>query len=374
MSGIYIHIPFCKQACHYCDFHFSTTLKHQQQLVDALCLELESRKRELTEPIQTVYFGGGTPSLLTALQLHQILNTVYKNYSLAQDLECTLEANPDDISQEILIGFKKAGINRISLGIQSFFEDDLQFINRAHSATEAKQALEGCLEEFENVSIDLIYGVPGMNLEKWVKNLALAFKYKVPHLSCYALTVEPGTALAQFIKKGKVAPVSEQLAAEHYNYLLQKTREQEYTNYEFSNFGKRGYWSKNNMAYWQGKPYLGIGPGAHSYSGKTRSWNLPNNPKYIKSWEQGQRLFQSETLSKDDQFNEYLMTGLRTIWGVSLDKITQEFGTEYAKYILEQLDTLANPNAVEVAENVLTVAPKAKFLTDGIAAHLFMVR
>ncbi len=374
MAGIYLHIPFCKQACHYCDFHFSTNLKPQQDLVDALCIELQQRRKELSNPVATIYFGGGTPSLLTPKQLQQILNTIATNFTLEKDLECTLEANPDDISLSLLKEFKACGINRISLGIQSFFESDLKYMNRAHNAEQARSALQLCLQEFNNVSIDLIYGVTGMSMAQWAKNLEIAFSNKVPHLSCYALTVEPGTALAAFIKNGKEPKVDEALAKKHYGYLLQEAKAQEYTNYEFSNFGKLGFWSKNNTAYWQGKPYLGVGPGAHSYTGNTRSWNISNNPKYIKSWRENNRLFSSEELTKDDRFNEYLMTGLRTIWGVSLDKIEQDFGPEYRQYVKEQLQTMTNPIHLILAEDVLTVAEEAKFLTDGLAAHLFMVR
>ncbi len=334
--GIYIHIPFCKQACHYCDFHFSTSLKKKGELVDALCNELVLRKNELNGKVETIYFGGGTPSLLSSEELQQIFETIYKNYKVSENPEITLEANPDDLSNNLIIQLSKSPINRLSIGIQSFFEEDLKLMNRAHNASEALECIKEAKKQFENISIDLIYGIPGMSNERWKKNLEIALNLNVPHLSCYALTVEPKTALKKFIEKGIVPPVDEEVAKQHYEILLHETEKAGLENYEFSNFGKPGFHSRNNTAYWEGKPYIGIGPSAHSYDGKSRSWNVANNTKYIKSIAEEIRPSEMEILSKEDRYNEYIMTGLRTKKGVSLEKVESEFGKNFSEYLLKQ--------------------------------------
>lgn len=371
MAGIYLHIPFCKQACHYCDFHFSTTRKHQQEMVNALCEELILRKDELKSPITTVYLGGGTPSLLTPEQLEQLFKTIEKHYILAESIEFTLEANPDDITEQLLTAYKKTGLNRLSLGIQSFHENDLKFMNRAHNSEQAESALAAVLNKFNNVSVDLIYGVPGLGLSAWAENLEKAINSGVPHLSCYALTVEPGTALDRFIKKGVVSPVDEDLAKAHYDFLIEYTAQKGFDNYEFSNFAKPGYRSKNNTAYWEGTPYLGIGPGAHSLVNDIRSWNVSNNPKYIKSLKAGQRPFEFESLTVNDKYNEYIMTGLRTAKGVSLDKIETDFGKSFREFTEGLLPELVAKQWIFMDGDSIHVPKKSKFLSDGIAAELF---
>ncbi len=396
--GIYLHIPFCKQACHYCDFHFSTSLKKKGDLVNALCEELRLRKNELEGIVETIYFGGGTPSLLTSEELQQIFEAIYSNYQISNNPEITLEANPDDLigvslsvvaersrsevedlittealSTTKLESLKKVGINRLSIGIQSFFEEDLKLMNRAHIATEALKCIREAKKYFENISIDLIYGIPGMSSGRWSKNLEIALDLDVPHLSCYALTVEPRTALKKFIEKGIVPPVDEEVAKQHYEILLAETEKAGYDNYEFSNFGKPGFESRNNTAYWEGKPYLGIGPSAHSYDGKSRSWNVANNTKYIKSLALGELPLEREILSKEDKYNEYIMTGLRTKKGVSLKKIEAEFGEEFLEYLMEQaLKPLKNELLI-LKDGNLKISKKAKFLGDGIASDLFRV-
>src|SRR5690554_1440037 len=382
--GIYIHIPFCKQACHYCDFHFSTSLKKKADLVNAICEELRLRKNELTGKVKTIYFGGGTPSLLTSEELQQIFTAIQTNYTISENAEITLEANPDDLidvglsavedlkSTKLAI-LKKAGINRLSIGIQSFFEEDLKLMNRAHYASEALNCIKEAKKHFQNISIDLIYGIPGMTKERWIKNLKLALELDVPHLCCYALTVEPKTALKKFIEKGIVPPVDEEAAKRHYEILLEVTEKAGYDNYEFSNFGKPGFESRNNTAYWEGKPYLGIGPSAHGYDGSSRSWNVANNTIYIKSIAAGKLPLESEILSAEDKYNEYIMTGLRTKKGVFLKKIETEFGLEFLEYLMKQA---ANPlkNELIILENQsLKISKKAKFLGDGIASDLFKV-
>ncbi len=373
MSGIYIHIPFCKQACHYCDFHFSTSLKKKEELVNALCTELVLRKNELDGNVETIYFGGGTPSLLSSEELQQIFKTIYKNYTVSENPEITLEANPDDLSKEQIHKFTNSQINRLSIGIQSFFEEDLKLMNRAHNASEALESIKEAKQYFENISIDLIYGIPGMSSERWKKNLEIVLSLDVPHLSCYALTVEPKTALKKFIEKGIVPPVDEEAAKEHYEILLSETEKAGLENYEFSNFGKPGFHSRNNTAYWEGKPYLGIGPSAHSYDGKFRSWNIANNTKYIKSIGAGELPSEKELLSKQDKYNEYIMTGLRTKKGVSLGKVESEFGKKYSKYLIKQAENLLKNNLLILENETLKISKKGKFLSDGIAADLFLV-
>ena len=372
-GGLYIHIPFCKQACHYCDFHFSTSLKKKTELVNALCKELTLRKDELTGEIETIYFGGGTPSLLAFDELQQIFTTIYKNYRVAKFAEITLEANPDDLTKEVLIQLHKSEINRLSIGVQSFFEEDLKLMNRAHNATEALESINEAKRYFDNISIDLIYGIPKMTPQRWKKNLEIALNLNVPHLSCYALTVEPKTALKKFIEKGLVPPVDEENAKQHYEILLTETEKAGLVNYEFSNFGKPGFHSKNNTAYWEGKPYLGIGPSAHGYDGNSRNWNVANNTKYIKSIEAGILPLEVEKLTVKDKYNEYIMTGLRTMKGVSLKKVEDDFGEKFLKYLLRQTKSHIENELLINEFHSLKVSKKGKFLSDGIASDLFYV-
>ncbi|MEQ8420371.1 MAG: radical SAM family heme chaperone HemW [Arenibacter algicola] len=374
MSGIYIHIPFCKQACHYCDFHFSTNMGKKEAMVLALIKELELRKVEFKEEVvQTIYFGGGTPSVLNTAEIDQIIGAVYSKYTVVSAPEITLEANPDDLSKEKIEELGRSSINRLSIGIQSFFEEDLKMMNRAHNAQEAEDCIVMAKKYFDNISIDLIYGVPGMTNERWISNIDKALSFGVPHISSYALTVEPKTALKAFIDKGLVPPVDDELAEAHFYILVQKLEEAEFVNYEISNFGKSGYFSRNNTAYWQGKKYLGIGPSAHSYDGNSRGWNVGNNSKYLRAIGQDELPMETEVLSKTDRYNEYIMTGLRTIWGVSLERIKEEFGGEFHSYLLQQSGKKIEDGLLYVEKEHLFVSPKGKFLSDGIAADLFLV-
>ncbi|RXP45163.1 radical SAM family heme chaperone HemW [Lutibacter sp. HS1-25] len=378
MAGIYIHIPFCKQACYYCDFHFSTSLKHKEALLNAIVNELILRKSEFKQQkIETIYFGGGTPSLLTVIEIQTLLNTVYQNYTVVSNPEITLEANPDDLSEEKIIELSKTPINRLSIGIQSFFEDDLKFMNRAHSAEESKKCLTVATQYFDNITIDLIYGVPNMSSEKWKKNLQIAFEFGVPHISSYALTVEEKTALANFIKKGKLPAVDEELALAHFEILVAETEKQGFVQYEISNFGKPAYFSKHNMSYWLGKKYLGVGPSAHSFNGDKRSWNISNNTKYTKSITEKILPNTVETLSVENRFNEYIMTGLRTIWGVSLAKIEREFDVEILRQFIKNTNPFIKKGLLKIEENTsekfLITTKKGKFLADGIASDLFII-
>ncbi len=373
MSGIYLHIPFCKQACHYCDFHFSTSLKNKTPLLAAMEQELLLRKGELHTPIETIYFGGGTPSLLTSEEIEQLLSVISETYPVLPNPEITLEANPDDLSEATLQKLSESPINRLSIGVQSFFDEDLQLLNRAHSAEEAWETMKLAQDYFENISMDLIYGIPNMTLERWQKNLEKAFELKVPHLSCYALTVEPRTALKKFIEKGIVPPVEDEAAQEHHQLLVEATQREGYINYEFSNFGKPGYLSKNNQAYWLGKSYLGIGPSAHSYDGKQRSWNVANNAQYIKAITGKTLPIERETLTKTDRYNEYVMTRLRLQEGIDLEALERTFGARYRNYTEQQAASHVAQGFLQKQGTSLRVSAKGKFLSDGIASDLFLV-
>ena len=374
MAGIYIHIPFCKQACFYCDFHFSTSLKKKDELISCLVKELEIRKNELqNETIETIYLGGGTPSLLSLKEIELLLNSIQKNYRVVENPEITLEANPDDLSEEKVIELSKSPVNRLSIGVQSFFEEDLQLMNRAHNLEEAKKCLEIATQHFDNISIDLIYGIPNMSNQQWKENLQIAFDFGVNHISSYALTVEPKTALEKFIQQGKYPNVNETDAKEHFEILVAETAKSGFVHYEISNFGKPNYFSNHNTSYWLGKKYVGIGPSAHSFNGAQRSWNVASNAKYIKDIEQEKLPQEVEVLSKKDQFNEYIMTGLRTIWGVSLEKIEQDFGLEIYQILLKSSERFIEQYLLEIDNKKLKTTEKGKFLVDGIASDLFIL-
>ncbi|WP_343909596.1 radical SAM family heme chaperone HemW [Aquimarina litoralis] len=375
MSGIYIHIPFCKQACHYCDFHFSTSTKKKDQMVFALCNEIKLRRSEIDDyqVIETIYFGGGTPSILTVPALKFIIDTIYENYLVSDNVEITVEANPDDLTESYVKAIASTEVNRLSIGIQSFFDEDLKLMNRAHNANEASKSISLVKEYFDNFSIDLIYGIPGMSTDRWKENLKMALDTKAPHISSYALTVEPKTALASFVEKGIIAPVEDELAQEHFGILVDTMEQAGFEYYEFSNFGKQGYFSKNNTAYWQGKHYLGIGPSAHSYNGNERSWNINNNTKYIKALQENELPKEVEKLTTTDKYNEYVMTGLRTIWGVSLKKVENTFGITYKEYLLKQAKKHIEEHLLFLDDDTLSVTKKGKFLSDGIASDLFLL-
>ena len=374
MSGIYIHIPFCKQACHYCDFHFSTSMAKKEVMISALKKELELRKEEFKdEVVETIYFGGGTPSVLETSEISGLINTIYSNFQVTDNPEITLEANPDDLSTEKLQELSDSAINRLSIGIQSFFEEDLLFMNRAHNANEAEECIKEAIRHFDNISIDLIYGIPGMSNERWEKNIEKALSYGIPHISSYALTVEAKTALANFIKKGMVKPIDDEQAQMQFLILYDVLTRAGFDCYEVSNFGKPGYYSKNNTAYWLGEKYMGIGPSAHSYDGKRRGWNINNNPKYLRAIEKGHFPMETEVLSKNDKYNEYVMTSLRTSWGISLERIQNEFGKKYSKHLTQQIKKYVEQKLLILSEDQLVATKKGKFLVDGIASDLFMI-
>ncbi len=381
MAGIYLHIPFCKQACYYCDFHFSTSLKHKEALLQAIKKELILRKKEWqNQTVETIYFGGGTPSLLSTTEIENLLETVFHNFNCSNTLEITLEANPDDLTSQKIRALATSSINRLSIGVQSFSETDLQYMNRSHSAQQAKKVLDETLPVFPNSSIDLIYGLPSQSIEKWNKNLEIAMQYAIPHISSYALTVEPKTPLHRFIKTGKYLPLNDTLAENHFHHLVEFLEHQNYIHYEISNFGKKGTISKHNTSYWQGKNYLGIGPSAHSYINPIRSWNVANNLKYISKINENKLPNTKEKLTKNNRFNETIMLGLRTIWGVNLNEIKLAFGSTYHDKLLHKTQKYINENLLEILElppnqnqKIIRATAKGKFLIDGIAAQLFTI-
>lgn len=373
MAGIYLHIPFCKQACHYCDFHFSTSLKKKDEMIFALIKELNLRKNEIDETIETIYFGGGTPSILTNEEINLLIDTVYSLFDLIENPEITLEANPDDLSVARIQQLASSKINRLSIGVQSFYNEDLQMMNRAHNADEAWDCLVEATKFFDNISIDLIYGIPGMAMDRWKSNIQKVLDLDIPHISTYALTVEPKTALATLIKKGKIPTPDDGEAHEHFLALVSILENNGFVHYELSNFGKAGYFSKNNSAYWLGKKYLGIGPSAHSFDGKNRSWNIANNSLYMQSIQKNELPNETEALSMRDRYNEYVMTGLRTIWGVSLKKIENDFGTDYLDYLLKNAEVFLTNEKLMIENTILKTTLKGKFFCDGIASELFKI-
>ncbi len=377
MSGIYIHIPFCKQACHYCDFHFSTSLKKKHIMLEALHEELKMRKDEFLDAVvSTIYFGGGTPSLLTVDEIKQLIATVYKYYKVVETPEITIEANPDDLSKTNINELSKSLVNRLSIGIQSFFDEDLRLMNRAHNSEEAMHCIKQSQDAgFDNISIDLIYGIPKMTDQRWRSNIAQALAFQIPHISSYALTIEPKTALEKLIKKGVIDGVDDELTHQHFLSLVECLEADNFIHYELSNFGKPDFFSENNTAYWLGKKYIGIGPSAHSYDGIYRSWNIANNTKYIKTILENNLPSEIEKLSKKDRYNEYIMTGLRTMWGVSLIEIEKDFGIIAKKHLLQQAEKYITTGLLEIVTTTqrIKTTKKGKFLSDGIASDLFLL-
>lgn len=343
-------------------------------MVLALMKELTIRAGEFkNEIVETIYFGGGTPSVLDISELKLLIDAVYQYYNVAENPEITLEANPDDLSKDRILEWAENRINRLSIGIQSFFEEDLKLMNRAHNANEAKACLAEATKHFDNISIDLIYGIPGLSNAQWQENIATALSFGIPHISSYALTVEPKTALKKLIQTGKIAEPNDEAAQEQFVILVETLQAKGFMHYELSNFGKENYFSKNNSSYWLGKKYLGIGPSAHSYNGVSRSWNIANNSLYLKSIQENQLPNEVEILSINDRYNEYIMTGLRTIWGVDLNRIESEFGLKTLKYLKKQTGKFLDDGLLSIDNHILKTTTKGKFLTDGIASDLFLL-
>ena len=326
MAGLYIHIPFCKQACHYCDFHFSTSLAYKPQMIAAISKEIELKSQFIKNKISTIYFGGGTPSLLSSAELDLLIRAIHHNYKLDEDLEITIEVNPDDVTTDFISMLKDSVVNRISMGIQSFFQEDLEYMNRAHNAQEARTALEACLASgFNNMTADLIYGVPTLSNKRWEENIDTLIQYNIPHLSCYQLTVEDKTPLEAYIDRGSMQAPSDESGVEHFNILLDKMDRHGYEDYEISNYAKPGFRSRHNSAYWKGESYLGFGPSAHSYIDNTRSWNTVVNNRYMEFIADGKLAEESEVLTDENRYNEFVLTRLRTMEGIPLFEIEKRF-------------------------------------------------
>lgn len=374
MAGIYIHYPFCKQACHYCNFHFSTQLKHQEAVLESMFSELEMRSSFLSSPIESIYFGGGSPSLLNSKWIERWLELISMYFELQPKVEITLEVNPDDATKSYLNSIRQAGVNRISLGIQTFDAVALKLMNRIHTVKQSKTALEITANMFSNYSIDLIYGIPDIAIEQWNNDINNALFFNPVHISSYALTVEPKTVLAHQIDKGQIKMSDDEEVKIQYDHLVDRLCSLGYDHYELSNFGKPNYYSINNSNYWTGKPYLGIGPGAHSFDGKnTRCWNVSNNQLYVKKIKDNVLPLTKETLKQKERFNEYVMTRLRTMWGISLEEVTTQFGVHFSNYVEKQTNKHLLTNNVYWDGDSLKIKKHARFLTDGIASDFFIL-
>ena len=372
MAGIYIHVPFCKQACHYCDFHFVTSLKHGNELVASLVKEIKLQKDYFKgETIETIYFGGGTPSLLGEVEVNLLINTITDIHSVASDAEITLEANPDDLSREKLKALKQTPVNRFSIGLQSFFDDDLQWMNRVHRSAEAEASVKRAQDTgFENITVDLIYGYPMLTDAKWKHNLDKVFELGVPHVSAYSMTVEPRTALASFIKQKKQAPMNEEQSAAQFTYMMDAMQQKGFEHYEISNFCKQGAYSRHNSNYWKGVKYLGLGPSAHSYNGETRQWNIANNTKYMQTLGKGEIPAETEVLIETNRLNEYIMTSLRTMWGLDIDKLNS-IAAASANVLLIEAVPFFDKEWIVQKDNIIYLTQAGKLYADHIASALF---
>ncbi len=386
MSGIYIHIPFCKQACHYCDFHFSTSLKNKEATLNAILKEIELRKEYLinndtintvnllntSKIINTIYFGGGTPSLLIGDEINQVIDQIAKHFLIDSNAEITLEANPDNLDKHFLQSLKQTPVNRLSIGIQSFYDEDLKLMNRAHNAEMALRCVPDAADAgFSQITIDLIYALPNLTHERWIQNLKTAFGLPVNHLSCYCLTVEPRTALADMVKKNKVIIPDDEHAAHQFQLLVEMITTAGFEQYEISNFCRDGKYSKHNSNYWKGESYLGIGPSAHSYNANSRQWNIANNRQYIQSINESIIPFTKEELTADQHYNEYILTSLRTSWGVDLNKV-KKHGNHYADFFLDHISNKIKEETVQQHKGIYTLTQKGKLFADKIAADLFI--
>ena len=379
MAGIYIHIPFCKQACHYCDFHFSTSLKAKDEMLEALLKEIDLQKNYFNEPstglnetVETIYFGGGTPSLLSGEEIKMLLNKIGSLFKVEPGAEITLEANPDDLSKEKITAMRKAGVNRLSIGIQSFDDNELRWMNRVHSAAEAGQSVKDSQEAgFENITIDLIYGTPLLTDEQWKKNLHIVRDLNVSHLSCYALTVEPRTTLAHFIAAKKQPRVDDAKQAAHFEILIDWAEQNRYEQYEISNFARDMKYSIHNSSYWSGAKYLGIGPSAHSFNDVSRQWNIRNNAEYIRSIKESKIPSEIEILTLQNKFNEYVMTSLRTMWGCNLDTMKKKFGEVMAEKFFRSAQEFIRQGLMDQRKQNFVLTRKGKLFADRVAGEMF---
>ncbi|MAE83838.1 MAG: coproporphyrinogen III oxidase [Flammeovirgaceae bacterium] len=373
MAGIYLHIPFCKQACHYCDFHFSTNTSRKGDMVKAIIQELIIRRNELdNEPIQTIYFGGGTPSLLSGSELSEILRTIKTEFEVAFNPEITLEGNPDDLSHSKLLEIKSAGINRLSIGIQTFDNTRLKYINRAHTSDEAESCLVNAREAgFDNISADLIYAIPPESMDYWQSDLRKLLSFDLEHISLYGLTIEEKTAFGNWRKKGKLQEVPEETSARQYELAITELKAARYEHYEVSNFAKSGYYSRHNTGYWEDQKYLGVGPGAHSYDGTNRSFNISNNARYLESIKNDELALTTETLEPNDRLNDYIFTHLRTSKGINFGELKERHGVNLKQDYKYLFDPWLAEELIELDENVLKLTSKGFMIADEITWRLF---
>ncbi len=375
MNGIYIHIPFCKKVCYYCDFHFTVSLKNKDRLLDAITCEIADRDQYFeNNQVDTIYIGGGTPSILSPSELERILKQIRDHFRIVSNAEITMEVNPDDITKSYLENLKKLGINRLSIGIQSFFDDDLKWMNRRHSAEDAEKSVKLSQDAgFCNLNIDLIYGIPIDSIRHWTENLKKFSELNIPHLSAYHLTIEPKTIFGYYKKKGILVDIDEEKSVELYSILTNEMRTLGYHHYEISNFCADGFYSRHNLNYWQQGYYLGIGPSAHSYDGKVRRWNVRVNTRYMDAVEQNGIYFDEELLTDADRFNDYLLTGLRTSWGITKLSIGQLFGEKFLIHLESELLNFNNSDSLINTSERVTLTEKGMFLSDKIISSLFWV-
>ena len=375
MASIYIHIPYCKQQCTYCNFHFRIAQDDKKEMLKSIKKEILMRQSYLNgAKISSIYFGGGTPSILNKGEIQSLIHTIHNNFKIDIDAEITLECNPDDLDKKKLLELKEIGINRLSIGIQSFDDADLKFMNRSHNAMEALSCIQFAKETgFENITIDLIYGLPKQTNEKWKKNLEQMLTLDIQHFSAYSLTVEPKTKLKHQIDKKLVTPLDDKITVEHFNTLLEIATENKFVHYEISNFGKEGFFSNHNSAYWKNKHYLGVGPSAHSFNGSSRQWNVASNRQYIEKLNEDETYFEVEQLSNAQQYNEYIFTALRTIWGVELYYIDNQFGEEALNYFKKQIINWENKGKIKQKKGTYTLSKEGKLYADAIASDLFIV-
>ncbi len=375
MAGIYIHVPFCKERCTYCDFYTVTDESRMDEFVEALCIEAESRKEEVKEPVQTIYFGGGTPSRLSTEHFSAIFDTLYRHYPIDPAAEITVEANPDDLSEEYLIRLAQQPINRLSIGIQSFNDEELKFLSRRHSAQQAIDAVKRSQQHgFSNLNIDLMYGLPKQSKEVWQHNLQQATELGVPHVSAYHLIYEEKTRMHALLLAGKITPADEETSAEMFTMLYDWMARHNFIHYETSAFGKEGFFSRHNSSYWKNREYVGLGPAAHSFDGDSRSWNIASIIKYNEGIKAGIPVRESELLSPTDKYNEFIITGLRTIWGVNLEELEARFGKTMYQHCLKAAEKYLQKNLLTMEENTLKVTREGLFISDGITTDLMWMK
>lgn len=373
MAGIYIHIPFCKKKCHYCNFYSLASNRYFDEIIDAIAREIPQRKNLIGDKlIESVYFGGGTPSLMGARHLQKIMTSIYQNFTISENAEITLEANPDDLSMEKLKAFKENKINRLSIGIQTFNDHELKYLNRTHDAKKAIESIEMARESgFNNLTVDLIYGLPDSTSESWSRNLQLIRNLDIPHLSCYALTVEPNTAFEYFIRKGQLKPPEEELFLNQFEQLIDFTAANGYEHYEISNFCRNGLYARHNTAYWFGTPYLGLGPSAHSFDGNSRFWNIAHLKKYMEGIAQNMPVFEQESLTQKQRYNEFVMTRLRTFWGIGFADLQKGFGEELSGYFFDRLKKYNDSEVLEISATHVRLSRKGIFISDNIISDFF---